>query len=820
MRKQVTFVLVLIFLSPIFLSAVSYGATAWSVQTVDGSAGDVGSYCSLVLDSNGIPHVCYYDLANGDLKYAKRAGSGWSVMAVDQVGDVGTHGSLGLDSNGNPRISYYDATNGDLKYAMWTGSSWVVEVVDSAGDVGLHSSLAVDSGGNAHVSYYDASNGDLKYARWTGSGWSVTVVDQAGNVGRYTSLALDAGGSPHIGYHDGTNGDLKYARLTGSGWSVAAVDQAGNVGRYCSLFLDSGDSPHMSYYDAALGDLKYAKKTISGWSIALVDQAGNVGLSSSLFLDSGGNPHVTYYDATNGGLKYAWYYAGFGWVIGTVASTGEALAYSSLALDSNGNPHVCYYEYTNSDLKYAFGQTTPPPPKVALPTFSPAGGTYSSSQSVSLSCATSGATIRFTLDGSEPSASSAAYVEPIAVSSTTTVKAKAFKSGMSDSDTATATYVISVPPKVAAPVFTPSSGSYSVSQNVELSCGTDGATVRYTVDGSEPSLASPEYAGPIPVNSGTLTVKARAFKSGMTESDVASAVYTIDPLKVSVPNFSPAGGSYSVGQSVSVSCATSDAVVRYTVDGSEPTSSSAVYSAPILVSSGAVTVKAKAFKSEMTDSDTASATYTIVAEAVKVAAPTFSPLGGSYSSTQDVVLSCGTEGAVIRFTVDGSEPSSSSTVYSGSISVGSTTTIKARAFKHGMTESDVVSATYVISIPAGKVVAPAFSIPGGTYPAAQSVELSCFTEGATIRYTVDGSEPSAESSVYSGAIQVSSGTLTIRAKAFKSGMVESDVATATYTIGSVSDEEAFPWEAIYIAAFIVVAVVVIVAVVLRRKRGK
>ncbi len=81
--------------------------------------------------------------------------------------------------------------------------------------------------------------------------------------------------------------------------------------------------------------------------------------------------------------------------------------------------------------------------QVSTPTFSPAGGTYSTSQTVSISCATSGATIRYTTDGSTPTASSAVYSSPITVSSTQTIKAYAVKSGLTDSAVATAAYTIS-----------------------------------------------------------------------------------------------------------------------------------------------------------------------------------------------------------------------------------------------------------------------------------------------------------------------------------------------------------------------------------------
>ena len=79
---------------------------------------------------------------------------------------------------------------------------------------------------------------------------------------------------------------------------------------------------------------------------------------------------------------------------------------------------------------------------VAAPTFSPAGGTYTSAQNVTISTTTAGATIYYTTDGSTPSSNSAVYSEPIAVSSYTVVKAIAVKDGVS-STVATATYIIS-----------------------------------------------------------------------------------------------------------------------------------------------------------------------------------------------------------------------------------------------------------------------------------------------------------------------------------------------------------------------------------------
>lgn len=78
----------------------------------------------------------------------------------------------------------------------------------------------------------------------------------------------------------------------------------------------------------------------------------------------------------------------------------------------------------------------------AIPTFSPEAGTYTSAQDVTINCATEDATIYYTTDGNDPTASSSIYSDPINVSETTTIKAIAVKDGMTNSAVATAEYVI------------------------------------------------------------------------------------------------------------------------------------------------------------------------------------------------------------------------------------------------------------------------------------------------------------------------------------------------------------------------------------------
>jgi len=77
------------------------------------------------------------------------------------------------------------------------------------------------------------------------------------------------------------------------------------------------------------------------------------------------------------------------------------------------------------------------------------------------------------------------------------------------------------------PTFNPSAGAYTGTQSVTISCGTSGATIRYTLDGSEPTSSSAPYSGPISVNTGSVTIKAKSSMSGMADSATASATYTI-----------------------------------------------------------------------------------------------------------------------------------------------------------------------------------------------------------------------------------------------------------------------------------------------------
>jgi chitinase len=139
--------------------------------------------------------------------------------------------------------------------------------------------------------------------------------------------------------------------------------------------------------------------------------------------------------------------------------------------------------------------------------------------------------------------------------------------------------------------------------------------------------------------------------------------------------------------------------------------------------------------------------------------------------------------------------------------------IKAKAFKPGMTDSTTASALYTIQFATGVVATPTFSPSAGTYTNTQSVTISCDTSGATIRYTLDGSEPSSSSASYSGPISVNTGTVTIKAKAQKSGMTDSTTASVTYIVGQQS-QSILPWSMLGPLGIMGIALIAVVFIVL------
>jgi len=160
------------------------------------------------------------------------------------------------------------------------------------------------------------------------------------------------------------------------------------------------------------------------------------------------------------------------------------------------------------------------------------------------------------------------------------------------------------------------------------------------------------------------------------------------------------------------------------------------------------------------------------------AAPVITPNGGTFSSTQSVTLSSTTASSSIYYTLDGSTPTSTSTLYSGPISISTNTTLKAIASAPNYLQSAVSSAVFTFDTQTPSVT---FTPVEGTYTSAQSVTLSDTDTNAKIYYTTDGTPPSISSLLYGSPIQVSK-TETISAIAIDSTKHDSNVSTANYVI--------------------------------------
>ena len=289
------------------------------------------------------------------------------------------------------------------------------------------------------------------------------------------------------------------------------------------------------------------------------------------------------------------------------SSTPPGTYYLGYKIDDQNEVVEC--NKNNNGIYY--GTVTVTIPIIATPSITPDGGTFLDSVQVTLSCATPGATIRYTTDGTDPTASSAVYASPFTLTASATVKAKGFESNYNDSTIASAAFTVNSTPTVSAPTISPNGGSFVDSVQVTLTCATSGATIRYTTDGSDPTAASTVYSAPFTLTN-SATVEAGGFETGYNSSAIASAGFTITTMPtVATPTILPSGGTFSNSVQVRLACGTAGATIRYTTDGSDPTGGAPVYSIAFTLT-GSATVKAKGLETGYNDSAIATANFTVI----------------------------------------------------------------------------------------------------------------------------------------------------------------------------------------------------------------
>lgn len=415
---------------------------------------------------------------------------------------------------------------------------------------------------------------------------------------------------------------------------------------------------------------------------------GLIKLESNI-LPLAGLPNPSYFDAT------AW--AAFQYWVLSPLPAGEFSATVTL-VDMNQQPLT-----PNVSATTDFSVVAPVLPTPTITVSGDAAGaadTYYFSANVTISEAQNGASVYYTTDGTTPTLASTVYNAPFTVTTTCTVKAFAVMDNYANSDVATADINIEIP-TVATPTFTPNTGTYADSVVFSIACTTEGAEIRYTTDGSEPTSESTLYAVPVVLNS-TTTVKAKAFKTDWNASETATVTYTIahEPALAVTPNalsFSSSvlTNSFEITSAfltapISISCSnthfslsessipatTASATVTVTFDGTMPTT-------------GIITIS----------SDTLSAEIALTATA-KLAAPTITPATGT-TDTAITVSIASANNANIYYTLDGTIPTAVSTLYAAPfiLNTEGVYTVTAIAIQDGWESSETASATYTIFVP-------------------------------------------------------------------------------------------------------------------------
>jgi hypothetical protein len=516
------------------------------------------------------------------------------------------------------------------------------------------------------------------------------------------------------------------------------------------------------------------------------------------------------------------------WPINIPATVGGSTAWVGF---TGGTAH---YTAVQDIFNWTYVSTTSGGQQTAAtPVISPTTGTYAPPQTVSITDATSGATIFYTLDGSQPTTSSTKYAGSFTVSSTTTVKAMATAPNFLQSATATSVITISQS-QTSTPLISPSTGTYSSPQTVNITDATSGSTIYYTLDGSQPTTSSTQYTSAFTVSS-TTTVKAIATAPNFTQSNAASSVITIQTGGGSTSiNF--ASGFTAAGLQFNGRTKLNGTRLRLT-DGGQSEASSAWFTSPVNVQTFTTD-----FSFQLTTPNADGMTFAIQNAGATALGPSGGGLGygaGLPGGTGGIPTSIAVKFDLFQNShegnnstglyTNGTSPTSPAITLGGGVNLHSgdifqvhmtydgttlTMTITDTVTKSTFTNSwtvdipgtigstsalagftagtggqtatqEIISWTYSSNASSQPAATPVISPATGTYTSTQAVTITDATAGTTIYYTVDGSQPTTSSTQYTASFPVST-TTTVKAIATAPNFAPSSTATSVITIQSGS----------------------------------
>ncbi len=388
---------------------------------------------------------------------------------------------------------------------------------------------------------------------------------------------------------------------------------------------------------------------------------------------------------------------------------------------------------------------------------------------ISISSKTEGATLIYTLDGSDPKAEASEkyeYKEPFTVTKDQTViKVYTYSPKYQDSDVKE--YVVEVK-QLPEPVFSITESNVYIGDKVSIT-SENSEEIRYTLNGENPTKESALYEAPIEITD-DIKIKAYASAKGYTDSNVAEKSYTV--YLTAKPQVIKEKAGYEM--KISLKSETENATIYYTVDGSEPTLSSPVYKEPFKISKE-TTVKAFAVSERRKQSEMLDETIIVL----RTPDPTSNFPSGQIKTTDKIVLT-GSENAKIYYTIDATEPTEESILYTGPFSINKDTVIKAFAVEEDYLDSNVVTFKYTLPKNEKPNISYDDKTEGGV-----NVEINTDDEFVVIYYTLDGSDPTTESLRYIGPFEIKNSTV-VKAIAVKEGWLDSEATEENITLPRAS----------------------------------
>jgi hypothetical protein len=301
---------------------------------------------------------------------------------------------------------------------------------------------------------------DSGFALWNGTAWGLSATPNLlPIVTNFTNLPAPSLWNGFVAIT--TDQGLQFSN--GIVWT--AIDAPASVPVLAGTFTYATLPPAVANPNlyAATTDQGAVYSNGATWLLLYNPTNATVGISTNTPLPSAvtGTAYTATINATNGAPPYTWsivsrFVSANAWainsstgVISLTPSTAETDAFMVQVSDSTG---------ATTQKLFSITVTGSAPTAAATPTFTPAAGSYSVSQTITIACATAGASIFYTTNGSTPTTSSTPYTAPIMINTTSTVQAIAIAAGYTQSAVGSAAYTINT----AGAVYKFNPGDYAI----------------------------------------------------------------------------------------------------------------------------------------------------------------------------------------------------------------------------------------------------------------------------------------------------------------------------------------------------------------------